>query len=73
MTSRILNALLALSDLTVPDNPTFDVALARLKRHEERYDAKILKAIESVLHDDEAFPTHSDEDVEQAPEKAATG
>ena len=55
MTSRILNALLTLSDLTVPDNPTFDVAFARLKKHEARYDPKILKAIEKVLHDDEAF------------------
>ncbi|MEP6356079.1 MAG: HD domain-containing phosphohydrolase [Hyphomicrobiales bacterium] len=67
ITSRILNALLTLSDLTVPDNPSFDIAFARLKKHEERYDPKILKTIEKVLHDDEAFSSHTEK------ETAATG
>lgn len=66
MTSRILNALLALSDLTVPDNPTFEAAFTRLKKNEARYDPKILKAIEKVLHDDEAFPAQAEEKAENA-------
>lgn len=64
MTSRILNALLTLSDLTVPDNPTFDVAFARLKKHEKRYDPKVLKTIEKVLRDDESFLTPTEKEAE---------
>lgn len=69
LTSRILNALLTLSDLTVPDSPTFKVAFARLQKFEARFDPKVLKVIESVLADDEAFPEKTDDDGEELQDK----
>ncbi|MEM8795544.1 MAG: HD domain-containing phosphohydrolase [Pseudomonadota bacterium] len=53
--ARIIYSLLTLSDMTAPDHPTFEVAMRRLRKHESRHDRDILKIMERVLDDDEAF------------------
>lgn len=73
ITSRILNALLALSDLIAPDSPSFAVAFKRLIKHQNRYDPRILKVIETALRDDEAFAQNTEESGLEAEKQAMAG